>query len=136
LEIRAGSLHHIELYVGDLDRSAAFWGWLLKRLGWRPYQRWDRGRSWNQESTYLVLVRSKHRRPPYRRTRVGLNHLAFHATSKTQVDRLTRDLKSRRVRILYTDRHPHAGGADTYAVFFEDPDRMKVEVAASLPSRR
>lgn len=30
----------------------------------------------------------------------------------------------------YEDRHPYAGGPDYYAVFFEDPDRMKVEIVA------
>jgi uncharacterized protein len=41
------------------------------------------------------------------------------------------------VHILYEDRHPHAGGPDCYAVYFEDPDRMKVELDApdeSVPS--
>jgi hypothetical protein len=35
------------------------------------------------------------------------------------------------VKILYEDRHPYAGGPDHYAVFFEDPMRMKAEVVAS-----
>jgi hypothetical protein len=26
--------------------------------------------------------------------------------------------------------HPYAGGTDHYAVYFEDPDRIKVEVVA------
>jgi catechol 2,3-dioxygenase-like lactoylglutathione lyase family enzyme len=33
--------------------------------------------------------------------------------------------------ILYQDRHPHAGGENYYAVFFEDPDRIKVELVAT-----
>jgi len=46
------------------------------------------------------------------------------------VDELTAELKTRGVNILYADSHPHAGGEDYYAVFFEDPDRMKVEIVA------
>ncbi len=61
----------------------------------------------------------------------GLNHLAFHAASRAQVDDVTVKLKARGVPILYADRHPYAGGPDYYAVFFEDPDRMKVEVTAA-----
>jgi len=50
--------------------------------------------------------------------------------SKDFVDGLTLKLKEKGVKILYEEKHPYAGGPDYYAVFFEDPDRMKVEVTA------
>ncbi|GAA0595336.1 hypothetical protein GCM10009001_09310 [Virgibacillus siamensis] len=31
---------------------------------------------------------------------------------------------------MYSDKHPFAGGEDHYAVYFEDPDRIKVELVA------
>lgn len=49
---------------------------------------------------------------------------------RQQVDEITRKLRSRGVTILYADKHPFAGGKDHYAVYFEDPDRMKVELVA------
>ena len=128
----AGMLHHVELYVSDLARSREFWGRLLERLGYELYQIWDAGISWKLGDTYLVLVQTEQRfqEIPYHRCRTGLNHLAFHAASREQVDSLTEELKTMGVRILYEDRHPHAGGDENYAVFFEDPDRIKVEVVA------
>jgi len=130
-------LHHVELYVSDLERSRGFWGWLLEELGWERYQSWEDGESWRLGDTYLVLVRvaPEHAAPPYHRRRVGLNHLAFHAPSRAEVDRLTEDLRQRGTTILYEDRHPFAGGPDHYAVFFEDPDRIKVEVVARPAAR-
>lgn len=127
-----GLLHHLELYVADLSRSRQFWGWLLEWLGYSLYQEWDHGCSWRLGPTYLVLVQTRPDRlePPYHRCRTGLNHLAFHAASREQVDSLTRELRERGVTILYPDRHPWAGGRDHYAVFFEDPDRIKVELVA------
>jgi catechol 2,3-dioxygenase-like lactoylglutathione lyase family enzyme len=127
-----GQLHHVELYVSDLARSTAFWGWFLERLGYRPFQKWPQGRSWKLGDTYLVLVQAdaQHLQPAYHRKRVGLNHLAFHAADRTQVDELTQELRARGVPILYADRHPYAGGPDHYAVFCEDPDRIKVELVA------
>lgn len=125
-------LSHIELYVGDLRRSSQFWGWLLEGLGYEPYQSWDQGRSWRLSGTYLVFVQA----PPdsvgagYDRRRIGLNHLAFHVPDHIAVDRFTDQLRARGVRVLYQDRHPHAGGPDHYAVFFEDPDRIKVELVS------
>lgn len=127
-----GQLHHVEIYVSDLERSHAFWDWFLQYLGYREFQRWDGGFSFKLGPTYIVFVQTQDRflDLPYHRCRAGLNHLAFHARSHEQVDELTRLLRARGITILYRDRHPHAGGDDSYAVFFEDPDRIKVEVVA------
>lgn len=127
-----GLLHHVELNVSDLKQSIDFWGWLLEELGYRPFQEWESGRSWKIDNTYLVFVQTEARflDASYHRSRVGLNHLAFHAESRQHVDSLTETLKSKGIPILYEDRHPFAGGKNHYAVFFEDPDRMKVEIVA------
>ncbi|MGG3836393.1 VOC family protein [Paenibacillus thiaminolyticus] len=125
-------LHHVEFNVSDLERSIAFWGWLLKELGYEEFQRWPEGISWKQGDTYLVFVQTEGRflDHPYHRKRTGLNHIAFHAESKTRVDELRSMLEERGVPMLYPDRYPYAGGSGHYAVFFEDPDRMKVEIVA------
>lgn len=125
-------LHHVEIYVSNLQRSVEFWGWLLHELGYELYQKWDSGMSWKYQETYLVFVQAEERYldVPYHRCRVGLNHLAFHANSKEHVDKVTASLKEKGVNILYLDKHPYAGGRDYYAVFFEDPDRIKVELVA------
>ena len=43
---------------------------------------------------------------------------------------MTMKLRERGCRILYEDRHPFAGGNGHYALYTEDPDRIKVELAA------
>lgn len=127
-----GALHHVEIYVKDLAVSKEFWGWLLEKLGYEVFQEWDAGISYLLGDTYLVFVQAeqKHLDVPYHRCRAGLNHLAFHGESRAFVDEMTLALCERGVTILYEDRHPYAGGDDYYAVFFEDPDRMKVEITA------
>jgi len=130
LQARTGSLHHVEIYVSDLHKSIGFWSWLLcDKLGYKPFQQWEKGQSFILGNTYIVFVQAEERflDIPYHRCRPGLNHIAFHVDSKEQVDELTAELEQKGCRILYRDRHPHAGG-DTYAVFFEDPERIKVEV--------
>ena len=130
-----GLLHHVEIYVSDIEKSTIFWSWLLKDLGYDCYQKWDKGQSWKLGETYLVFVQTEEKflDVPYHRCRSGLNHLAFHASSRERVDEMTENLKERGVKILYEDQHPYAGGDDYYAVFFEDPDRIKVEFVASTP---
>ena len=128
-----GCLHHVELYVSDLNRSNVFWSWFLESLGYELYQSWEQGRSWRLDETYIVFVQTEPRflDVPYHRCRVGLNHLAFHARSREHVDEVTAELQRRGIDILYQDRHPHAGGDNSYAVFLEDPDRIKVELVAA-----
>lgn len=126
-----GGLSHVELYVSNLERSVDFWGWLLPRLGFNPFQEWESGRSWRSDLTYIVFVQAE---PPYRdqalhRKRPGLNHLAFWVESTDQVESHTQELRGRGVQILYEDRSSEEIGAPSpYSVFFEDPDRIKVEI--------
>ncbi|MBI2608382.1 MAG: VOC family protein [Deltaproteobacteria bacterium] len=122
-------LHHIEIYVSNLEKSIKFWGWFLKKLNYKKFQKWDEGISWKKGETYLVFVQTKKKYLDisYHRCRVGLNHLAFHASSKRAVDEMIKSLEKRNIKILYPDKHPHAGGSQYYGVFFEDPDRIKVE---------
>jgi len=43
---------------------------------------------------------------------------------------LNTSIKSLCNGLLYEDRHPYAAGEQSYALFFEDPMRMKVELCA------
>lgn len=135
-------LHHVEIYVSNLDRSRTFWGWLLcEELGYEIYQNWPEGVSFRPatdcDMPYLVFVQTKekHIAAEYHRGRTGLNHLAFRVATPSKVADLTRKLEARGIIILYRDRHPHAGGPETYAVYFEDPDRIKVEIVAPSSPR-
>lgn len=129
-----GHLHHLELYVTDLEASVPFWSWLLGELGWRAFQEWDEGCSFRRGEAYLSLVEAPAGAAGIDRRDAGLNHLAFRVDATEEVDALTEALRARDVRILYADRHPYAGGEDHYAVFFEDPDGLKVEVVAVTAS--
>jgi catechol 2,3-dioxygenase-like lactoylglutathione lyase family enzyme len=128
-----GLIHHIEIYVSDLKKTIVFWEWFLtKKFAYKIFQKWDRGISFKLGDTYIVFFQTekKYLSNPYNRKNTGLNHLAFHCSSKEFVDTLTKELKEKNINILYAYKHPYAGGENYYAVFFEDPDRIKVEVVA------
>lgn len=126
-------LHHIELYVGDLERSCAFWTPFMALLGYEA-DRWSGGMNYvrGPDDAYMCLLPapSAHRSAGYHRQRIGLNHLAFRAQSRAQVDEVTAWVRAHGHCLLYEDRHPYAGGPDYYAMFCEDPDRFKLEVVA------
>jgi len=126
-------LHHVELYVSDLERSCSFWTPFLAMLGYEA-ERWSGGMNYvlGESEAYFCLlpVAQEHLPAGYHRKRIGLNHLAFRGRSRDHVDQITKWLREAGHTVLYEDRHPFAGGPNYYAVFCEDPDRIKLEVAA------
>lgn len=126
-------LHHIELNVSDLKASREFYDMLFPLLGYSLYQEWPEGFSYRYDHTYIVFVQTepKFLELGYHRKSAGLNHIAFHASSASEVDAITEKMRQSGIKILYLDRHPYAGGNGTYAVFMEDPDRLKIEITVS-----
>jgi catechol 2,3-dioxygenase-like lactoylglutathione lyase family enzyme len=125
-------LHHVEIYVSDLEKSAAFWTPFLKLLDYEE-KRWPGGISYvKQGHAYLCFLPAtgEHLAAGYHRKRVGLNHLAFEGASRAHVDEIAAWVKANGHAMLYESKYPYAGGPDYYALFCEDPDRIKVEVAA------
>ncbi|MFE3496083.1 VOC family protein [Streptomyces sp. NPDC059175] len=130
-----GTLHHVELWVPDLQRALASLGWLLEALGYAPFQDWEAGRSWRLGPTYLALEQSPAlTADEHDRCRPGLNHLAFHVEDAATVERLAVDATQHGWRLMFPDQHPHAGGARHYAAFLENDDGFEVELVAVAPS--
>jgi catechol 2,3-dioxygenase-like lactoylglutathione lyase family enzyme len=137
----SGGLHHVEVWVPDLAAAEASWSWLLGALGWEPYQNWPAGRSWRLGEVYLVIEQSpaltrpsrdqpSADRPSHDRCAPGLNHLAFHAGTRADVDDLTRRAPGHGWSLLFPDRHPFAGGPEHYAAYLEDRHGYEVELVA------
>jgi catechol 2,3-dioxygenase-like lactoylglutathione lyase family enzyme len=126
-----GGLHHVELWVPDLRRAVAAWGWLLGELGYEQFQDWPEGRSWRLEGTYVVVEQSKAMTAGgHERLRPGLNHLAFHAGPPTRVEELVAAAPKHGWTLMFADRHPHAGGPEHHAGYLENSDGFEVELVA------
>lgn len=126
-------IHHVELWVSDLARAVDSLGWLLGALGYTPFQDWPAGRSWRRDDHYIAVEQSPALTGgDHDRRRAGLNHLAFHAGGPADVDRLAGESAAHGWRLLFADRHPHAGGPDHYAAYLENSDGFEVELVASF----
>ena len=126
-----GTLHHLELWVADLEAARPL-EWLLGALGYRLANSWSTGCSWERGATYIVVeagpdVLGNH----YDRRNPGLNHVAFQAGSRADVDDLAREAQHHGWSLLFEDRHPYAGGSDHYAAYPEDGVGFEVELVAS-----
>jgi catechol 2,3-dioxygenase-like lactoylglutathione lyase family enzyme len=122
-------ISHIELYVSDYSRSIRFYDKILLPLGWKRLVCQKEHTTFCDGQSKIVIcpVDEKYRDAGYHRKRIGLNHIAFYADTKEQVDRLHSEvLLQNGIECLY-DKRP-SGEDDYYAVFFEDPDRIKLEI--------
>lgn len=112
-------LHHVEIYVSDLETSRAFYDFLLTKLGYSLYQEREKGLSYKKAEQYLVFVQTTQDflEAGYHRCRTGLNHLAFHVGTPDEIDQWRKEFLTRRVKLLYDDHYPHAGGPDHHALY-------------------
>jgi len=131
-----GELHHVELWVPNLARAVDSLGWLLSELGYTPYQDWAEGKSWRLGDTYIVVEQSPGlTSSEHDRCRPGLNHLAFHAGDTEYLSDLTARAARHGWTLLFTDRHPNAGGPDHHASYLENSDGFEIELVASRTDR-
>jgi catechol 2,3-dioxygenase-like lactoylglutathione lyase family enzyme len=126
-----GAIHHVELWVPNLDKAITSWGWLLTALGYRMFQDWPGGRSWQAGHSYIVVEQSPARTASrHDRCRPGLNHLAFHIETRELLDELTREAQLHGWKLMFADQHPFAGGPQHYAAYLENSDGYEVELVA------
>lgn len=133
-DIIRGAFHHIDLNVTDLEASRRVYGLVLEYLGYvlvkdKDGYEWDlrvegRGASLGLRQCEPALAGHIHRRYA-----PGLHHLAWRAESREDVDRLHALLVENDIKVLDPPAHYPEYWGDYYAVFFEDPDGMKLELA-------
>ena len=120
---------HIEIYVSDYARSIRFYDKILIPLGWKRLVCQTSHTTYSDGMMKIVFcpTEEKYAEAGYHRKRIGLNHLAFYASSMDAVDRFYQDvLLPAGIPGLYEGKP--GGDSEYYAVFFEDPDRIKLEV--------
>lgn len=128
-------LHHVEIWVADLDEAVDSWGWLLARLGLEVTGEWADGRTWEAGSAYVTLTTSPNlSATAHDRRRAGVNHLAFWGGTRAEVDSLLADAETHGWHPLYQERYPHAGGPDHYAGWVQNAQGFKVEIVAEQPA--
>lgn len=123
---------HVYLYVSNLDKSYEFYKRLLEYLGYKQMVKEDWGFAFDNDETNIWFEQTpkNHQSKGYHRKRTGLNHLAFRVSSKKNVDKFYKEfIKTNKISTLYnTPKAFPEYSRSYYAVFFEDPDRIKTEV--------
>jgi catechol 2,3-dioxygenase-like lactoylglutathione lyase family enzyme len=116
-------IDHISIRVSNYEKSKAFYGRLFAFLGFEISDEYPSTIGWTNGKTRYWIAPAEGRKK-HRIGDVGLHHYAFELRNRKDVDALQAFLKDERVRIVdpadeYYD--------DYYAVFFLDPDGIKLE---------
>lgn len=120
----------MDIYVSDLAKSVAFWGPFLELLGWRKGAESEKAAMWKGAGVEIFFVQTEpdFLAAGYHRKRVGLNHLAFAVKDRRELDAVLEQLRAVGVKMLYRDGIEER--PTQHRLFFEDPDRIKVEVVS------
>jgi catechol 2,3-dioxygenase-like lactoylglutathione lyase family enzyme len=127
------SLYHVQLNVRDPVTSIPFYRALFGYFEYTTIMELpDMLGVSNGGTDFWVIATPEDRRgTAFHRKNVGVNHMCFGVRHREDVDRFVREfMTAHELTALYGSprEYPeyHAG---YYAVFFEDPDRLKIEVA-------
>ncbi|MET0200745.1 MAG: VOC family protein [Gaiellaceae bacterium] len=127
------SVQHVDLVVSSIERSLPFYRELLAPLGFHRIGEveGERGETiWYLSGAASALGLREAQTPsqgPYDRYRVGLHHLAFEAHSRGAVNERADWLRAQDAEIE-SGPEEFAYLPGYYAVFFYDPDGMKLEI--------
>ena len=128
-----GVIHHLDLTVRDPWASRAFYAAVLGFMGYREVAGHDRGFDYDLAtpdgfcSIGIMKAQGPNAGRAHDRYSPGLHHVAWTAESRADVDRLHDLLKEIGAAVLDAPADYPRYGPGYYAVFFADPDGLKLE---------
>jgi len=126
-----GTIHHIDLTVKDPRASRPFYDAVLGFLGYLSATEDTWGFDYHHKGGIpqigIFKAKGENAARKHDRYSPGLHHIAWAAESREDVDRLYELLKKINATILDAPADYPQYGEGYYAVFFADPDGLKLE---------
>jgi catechol 2,3-dioxygenase-like lactoylglutathione lyase family enzyme len=122
---RVVAVDHLVIRVSDLKRSKDFYGRLFAFLGFKPPEDYGSMLGWSNGTTLFWIAQADADAKPYRAGDVGFHHYAFRLRNRKDVDDLQTFLQNDLKATIVDPAGEYYD--DYYAVFFLDPDGMKLE---------
>jgi catechol 2,3-dioxygenase-like lactoylglutathione lyase family enzyme len=125
---RVVGIDHLVLSVGDLARSKAYYARVLGFLGFRLKYELGDFAGWSNGKTlfWIAQADSAGRKRKHRKGDIGFHHYAFELESRAAVDALGAFLEQHGLPVA-DPPGSYNGDDQYYAVFFHDPDGMRLE---------
>ena len=120
---RVVGIDHISIRVSDYEKSKAFYAKLFAFLGFELSDDYGNTIGWTNGRTRYWIAPAEGRKS-HRIGDVGFHHYAFELRHRKDVDALQAFLEKEKARIVDPAAEYYD---DYYAVFFLDPDGLKLE---------
>jgi catechol 2,3-dioxygenase-like lactoylglutathione lyase family enzyme len=132
---RVVGVDHLVLSVSNLARSKDFYNKVLGFLGFKLKYEGDMA-GWSNGKTlfWIAAADARGRKHKYRKGDIGFHHYAFELDSRDAVDALGAFLTKNGMTVL--DPPGEYYGRNYYAVYFADPDGMKLEAMIWSPPKK
>jgi len=124
-------LHHLTLWVPDLERARKSWSWLLGQLGYAADPSYDSVVVLRHPDGMSIALEQSADMVPgmlYSRMRPGVNHVAFTVPPSSSLSEIVTAAGEHGWSPLPSDRHPLAQAAQV--AYLEDRDGFEVELVA------
>ncbi|HTK03184.1 MAG TPA: hypothetical protein VL401_00205 [Alphaproteobacteria bacterium] len=125
-------VYHIQINVSNKDISFPFYKSLLNYFDYKVLYEDETTLGLGNEKTDIWLIQTEESfiSNKFHRKNTGLNHFAFGLENKKDVDQFVESfLKPNGIKPIYgTPKEFPEYDEGYYAVYFEDPDRIKLEV--------
>ena len=130
---RVVGIDHLVIRVKDFERSKKFYDTVLGFLGFKRKYNFDKTAGWSNGKTLFWIgeADAEGKKHPHRSGNIGFHHYAFELASRKDVDALGAFLAKNKM----TTVDPPGEYYDNcyYAVYFTDPDGMKLEAMVYKP---
>jgi glyoxylase I family protein len=128
---------HIYLAVSDFSRSEKFYDGVMEALGFKkstaPIAGEPHCHYYNRE--FQISIRPAHSSARFNSYAPGVHHLCLRVSDNTAVDTVAERLRALAV-VVDGPRLCPEYAPDYYAVFFEDPDGIRLEVMNHIQRRQ
>lgn len=131
-----GTMNHLALTVSDIEKSEPFYNAILEFMCYQQVEKNDEFIMWWSKDAGAILISAATPDSPNKvhdRYSPGLHHLAFNADSREQVDNLHKLILGLGATVLDPPAEYNHYAPGYYAVFFTDPDGLKLELV-HMPS--
>jgi catechol 2,3-dioxygenase-like lactoylglutathione lyase family enzyme len=125
--VRVIGIDHLVIRVGNFAKSKRFYGKVLGFLGFELKYDFADMAGWSNGKTLFWIgeADAEGKKHKHRAGNIGFHHYAFELGKRADVDALQAFLEQKKMIIVDPAGEYYSGGY--YAVYFLDPDGMKLE---------